>query len=298
MRHFMKTPLILIFFVLNTFLLNAQISKFVLIDGINKTLIRYANIKSQNSDFGTSSDSLGNFLFEKKSQVLINAVGYEKITLDLTQKNSIIELFPKEKLLQEVILFKRKNQNEILLDEFKASKINQYYGLSATQNSSWIIGKFFENKSYKNKFIKNIKILTKSMVENSIFNVRIYSVDNYGNPLNELYNENIIGIAKKGKHKTNVDLSFSNVIIPENGIFIAVDWIKNQNNLYEYKYTMKNSSEKLLGKSYSPSFGSILSQDENKTKIFRGNNWQPAIKDMTNNTNNYCILAMELTLTD
>ncbi|SFH81952.1 carboxypeptidase-like regulatory domain-containing protein [Halpernia frigidisoli] len=294
----MKTHLILIFFVLNTFFVNAQLSKFLLIDGIDKTPVIYANIKSQNSDFGTSSDSLGNFFFEKKSQVLINAVGYEKIRLDLTQNNSTIELIPKEKLLQEVILFKRKNQNEILLDEFKASKINQYYGLSATQNSSWIIGKFFGNKSYKNKFLKKIKILTKSNVENAIFNVRVYSVDNYGNPSNELYNKNIIGIAKKGKHKTEVDLSFTNVTIPQSGIFIAVDWIKNQKNLYEYKYTTKNSSEKLLGKSYSPSFGTILNQDENKTKIFRGNNWEPVIKDITTNTNSYCILAMELTLTD
>lgn len=294
----MKTPLILTFLVLNTFRLNAQLSKFVLIDGVDKTPVRYANIKSPSNDFGTSSDSLGNFFFEKKSQVLINAVGYEKAALDLTNNNSPIELTPKEKLIQEVIVYNRKNQHEILIDELKTSKINQYYGLSGKQNSSWIIGKFFENKTYKTKFVKTIRILTKSNVQNSIFNVRIYSVDNYGTPLNEIYHQNIIGIAKKGTHKTEVDLSFTNLIIPENGIFIALDWIKTEKNLYKYTYRMENSSEKLLGKSYSPSFGTYLSLDKNETQILRENGWKPAIKDMINKSNSYAILAMELTLTD
>ena len=298
MQHFMKTPLISLFCILNTIFFSAQESKFKLIDKIEKTTIKYANIKSQNGDFGTSSDSLGNFAFEKKSKVIINAVGYQKLSIDLSNENSVIELNPRETLIQEVILLKRKNLNQILIDEFNASKINQYYGLSATRNSAWIIGKYFENKSYKTKFLKSIKVLTKSDVQNAIFNVRIYSVDNYGNPLNELYQENIIALAKKGKHKTEVDLSKTNLQIPENGMFIAVDWIKNDKNLYEYKYTMKGSKEKFLGKSYSPSFGTVPDKNENKTLIFRDNEWKPALKDMMHKTNNYCILAMELTLTD
>lgn len=298
MRHFMKTPIILLFCILTTFFFNAQESKFRLIEKIEKIPIKYANIKSQNADFGTSSDSLGNFVFEKKSKVIINAVGYEKLNIDLANDNSIIELNPRETLIQEVILEKRKNRNQILIDEFNSSKINQYYGLSATRNSAWIIGKFFENKSYKTKYLKSIKVLTKSDVQNAIFNVRIYSVDKYGNPMSEIYQENIIATAKKGKHKTEVDLSKTNLQIPEYGIFIAVDWIKNDKNLYEYKYTMKGSKEKFLGKSYSPAFGAILDRNENKTLILRDNVWKPALKDMMHKSNNYCILAMELILTD
>lgn len=294
----MKTPLVLLFCIINSISFQAQESRFKLIDKVAKTAIKYANIKSQNDNFGTSSDSLGDFVFDKKSQVLIDAVGYERIALDLANHNSIIELNPKEILIQEIILHQKKNQTAFSIDEFKTSKINQYYGISAKRNSSWIIGKFFENKSYKTKFLKSVKVFTKSEVSNAIFNVRIYSVDDDGNPKNELYQENIIATAKKGKHKTEVNLSDTNLQIPENGVFIAVDWIKNDKNIYEYKYTMKGSSDKLLGQSYSPSFGTVLDQNQNKTLILRDEEWKPALKDMTHKSDKYSILAMELILSD
>ena len=115
MQHFMKTPLISLFCIFNTIFFSAQESKFKLIDKIEKTPIKYANIKSQNEDFGTSSDSLGNFAFEKKSKVIINAVGYQKLSIDLSNENSVIELNPRETLIQEVILLKRKNLQSLPL---------------------------------------------------------------------------------------------------------------------------------------------------------------------------------------
>lgn len=294
----MKTLRIITVLLLNSTILLAQNAKFQLIDSLNNSPIKYANIKSVKSDFGTSSDSLGFFDFDKNETAIINAVGYELSEINLQKENSKIKLSKKPIQIEEVLLEKRKNQTEILIDEFKASKINQFYGLSATRNASWIIGKYFENKSYKTKFLNSINVFTTSEIKNTKFNVRIYSVDENNLPKDELYSENIIGIAKKGRNKTKIDLSKTNIQIPKNGIFIAVDWLKVPENIYEYSYTMKNEKGKHKAQSYAPSFGCVLDEDLKKTLILRDNKWTNAIPDIMKKTNKYCIIAMELVLTD
>ena len=103
---------------------------------------------------------------------------------------------------------------------------------------------------------------------------------------------------KKGRNKTKVDLSKTNIRIPENGIFIAVDWIKIPENIYEYSYSMKDKSGKQKGYSYSPSFGCVLDENSRKTLILRDGKWTKAISDIMKKTDKFCVLAMELTLTD
>ena len=295
MRHFMKTRLILQFlFIFNIFFVDAQV--FKLIDEIDGKPVKYANIKSVNNDSGTSSDSLGLFTFSSNDSIIINAVGYQNKIVYLRNSTSNIKLSVKEIEIPEVVLHKRKNQSEIIIDKIEQINVDQYYGLS-NATTSWIIGNYFKNKSYKTKFLKNISVVTFSNTKNALFNVRLYSVDKNKRPSEELYSQNIIGIAKKGRHKTKVDLSTANIQIPDDGIFIAIDWIKIDKNLYEYNYHMANSEEKLKGKAYSPSFGAISSVDKEKTLIYRENFWNSAVKTIKKNEN-YAILLMELTLTD
>lgn len=285
-------------FIISCFnFLFGQEAKFQLIDEINNIPVKYANIKAEKSDFGTSSDSLGNFIFDKKENIIINAVGYELKSVNLENLNSKILLSPKEIKIGEVTIVKRRNINETVIDSFRKKDIKMSYGLSSKSSWSWIIGNYFENKSYKTKFLKSISVFTNSKIANAKFNVRIYSVDENNEPEKAIHQENIIGIAKKGKNFTTVDLSKTNLQIPQNGIFIAVDWIKTEENKYQQDYTMKGQKGISKSFNFSPYFGCIINSNPKKTQILTNNKWKSALKYYLDKEV-YSVLAMELTLTD
>lgn len=293
----MRNLICSILFISSLNFLFAQEAKFQLIDEINNIPIKYANIKAENSDFGTSSDSLGNFIFDKKENIIINAVGYELKSVNLENSNSKILLVPKETMISGVTIQKSKNINEIVIDEFKKSDIKISYGLADKSNSSWIIGNYFENKSYKTKFLKSISVFTNSKIKNAKFNIRIYNVNDNNEPQYEIYSKNIIGIAKRGKNITTVDLSKTNLEIPKNGIFIAIDWIKTEENRYEVNQLNTNKKEEIKSYHYSPTFGSMPLQNSKKTQILLNNQWSSGLK-YNKDRGTYMTLAMELTLTD
>ena len=276
----------------------AQNSRFQLIDELNDSPVKYANVKAIISDFGVSSDSLGYFEFDKNQDILINAVGYELKQISLKNQVSQIKLTKKPLPIEEVVVLKRKGKNELVVGHFDTSEIKQFYGMSGDKNGGWIIGKYFENKFYKTRFLKSITVYTVSEVRAAKFNIRLYKVDKNGNPESEIYSENILGIAKKGSKKTQIDLSITNVTIPENGIFIAVDWLKIEENVHEYTYTMKGEKGKKKGQSYSPSFGTVLDNNSRKTLILMGRDWIPSVSDMMKESSKFCSLAMELVLED
>ncbi|WP_187478197.1 hypothetical protein [Amniculibacterium sp. G2-70] len=262
-------------------------------DSIDQKPIVYANIQQINTQFGASSDEFGVFSFENDSKVLINAAGYELKTIDLPKQNTIIKLQPKEKLIEEVVLGKRKNKNYIVIDEFRKIKINSYFVCNGELKIIGGIGKYFESKSYPLKFLKSLRILTKSEVSNVKFNIRLFSVDENGDPKDELSHENIIGVAKKGKHKTEVDLSHLNLRMPEHGIFINFEWLRLDENTIERLFVYKDN--KKLQKYIMPEIGLINSKIPNTTFYQKSKNSFSKFKYIDAKIKN---IAMELTLTD
>ncbi|MEH6779273.1 hypothetical protein [Maribacter arcticus] len=82
------------------------------------------------------------------------------------------------------------------------------------------------NEDYqKTPFLNEIKIATNSEIKDAKFNVRLFTVNKNGEPEGYIYPKNIIVTAKKGKHKTKIDLSSLNLKIPKEGFFIAIEWL-------------------------------------------------------------------------
>lgn len=88
----------------------------------------------------------------------------------------------------------------------------------------------YEEEYNKTPFIKKVILLTTSKVKNAKFNLRIYGVSKDGSPGNLIYNENIIGIAKKGNRKTKVDIHNLNIEFPKEGFFLAFEWLLIEEN--------------------------------------------------------------------
>ncbi len=117
----------------------------------------------------------------------------------------------------------------------------------------------YEEEYNKTPFIKKIILLTTSKVKNAKFNLRIYDVSKDGSQGNLIYNENIIGIAKKGNRKTKVDIHNLNIEFPKEGFFLAFEWLHIEENK-KYKtivYKNRNTKEKIKSFTYQPYLATV-----------------------------------------
>ena len=276
--------------------------KSVIINSETKEKIPYVNIWVENENIGTTSNEKGEFKLEINSTktILFSAIGFEtkKISSDLI--NNILELKPIVTELDEIIISKKLNQ-KLIIGKFKKSKINNYFGCGI---KPWITARFFKyTEEYeRTPFLEKIRILTRSDVKNSKFNIRLYGINEKGEPENYIYNENIIGIAKKGKRITEIDVSKLDIEFPEKGFFIAIEWLIIENNKYEFKYTMESSRKKFEGISYEPGIGTVPAETDENSWTFRQGKWNKIWKNnggsLKKYKDKYSLLAIELTLTN
>ena len=115
--------------------------KSVIIDSETKEKIPYVNIWVENENEGTTSNERGEFKLEIDNTkiILFSAIGFEtkKISSDLIKKT--LELKPITTELDGVIINSKKSTQELIIGEFKKSKINHYFGCGI---KPWIIAKF------------------------------------------------------------------------------------------------------------------------------------------------------------
>ncbi|HIQ57417.1 TPA: carboxypeptidase-like regulatory domain-containing protein [Candidatus Gracilibacteria bacterium] len=276
--------------------------KSVIIDSETKEKIPYVNIWVENESIGTTSNEKGEFELEIESTkvILFSAIGFEtkKISSDLIK--SILELKPLVTELDEIIIKSKKLTKEVTIGEFKKSKINFYFACGITP---WITARYFryEKKYNETPFLNKISVLTKSKVKDSKFNIRLYTINSKGEPDNYIYDENIIGIAEKGKKITEIDISKLNIEFPENGFFIAIEWLIIESNKFEYNYTMQGSKKKLKGISYEPKIGTVPAETDENSWIFNQGKWRKVWKNVGTSKKyeeKYSLIAIELTLTN
>jgi len=276
--------------------------KSVIIDSETKEKIPFVNIWVENENIGTTSNEKGEFELEISSTkiILFSAIGFETKKISSDSIKNILELKPMTTELDEVIINSKKLTQELIVGKFKKSKINYYFGCGI---KPWITARFFKYKEKYDKtpFLKKIRLLTRSDVKNSKFNIRLYSVNENGEPDNYIYDQNIIGIAKKGKKTTEIDVSKLNIKFPENGFFIAIEWLIIEENKYEYKYTMEGSRKKLEGISYEPAIGTVPAETAENSWIFNQGKWKKVWKNVgtiKKYKEKYSLMAIELTLTN
>lgn len=295
---------ILLIFLFSTTLSYAQ-KKGRIIDSTTKLPISYVNIWVENEPEGTTSDENGFFEFSKDyttKTIVFSAIGYETKKIDWNSISETIVMDSEEIMLNEVVIHSKKETIESVIGNFKRSKINKFF---ACGEKPKIWARYFP---YKEKYsitpyLKQIKVFSISENKNTKFNIRIYSIDSLGRPNKYLYSKNIIGIAKKGNKITKVDVSGFDISIPENGFFIAIEWLIVDSNKYEYTYKEKGFKTKLTAIAYDPVFGTIAEEtNENSWEYIEGN-WKKVEEDIFDDLKKkekkrYSVLAIELTLSN
>ncbi|RRO20037.1 carboxypeptidase-like regulatory domain-containing protein [Flavobacteriaceae bacterium 14752] len=296
------TKLLLITFLLISNLCFSQL-KSVIINSETKEKIPFVNIWVENENIGTTSNENGEFRLEVNDQknIVFSAIGFETKKISSKLIKNVVELNPKLVQLDEVTISTKKLSRETTIGNFRRSKIHSYFACGA---EPWISARFFEYKEEYDKttYLNKIKILTRSNLKGSKFNIRLYDINDDGKPENYLYDQNIIGIAKKGKKITEIDVSDLNIKFPKNGFFIAIEWLIIEKNKFEYKYRTKESKKKLTGISYEPAIGTVPSESNKNSWIFRKGKWikiwKNSNKALRRYRDKYNLLAIELILTN
>lgn len=257
---------LVLFFI--SFSLSAQI-KGVVKDSLSGEPIPYVNIWVENETVGTTSEIDGTFsLAIKEEKVLVfSALGYESKKEAST--NEVIFLKPIAYELNEVVVEQPRFKEEIEIGNFHKSA-----GYHISGDLEWSNAKYFKYElTYEEtKFVKKIKITTRSKVNNAKFKIRIFSVNKEGYPDNDLLTEDIIVTVKKGKRKNVIDISNFKLVFPKEGLFIAYEVLKIESNKYIFEYT-ESESKKLIKKTYyAPDFESNI-VDEQNTYHYRSGKW-------------------------
>jgi len=273
-------------------------TKGIVLDIETKEPIPYVNISIKDSNFGTTSNEIGEFNIKENTEnvfLVVSSIGYENALVEVSEKEIVIYLKPKTYEIKEVFVKPNKEKREIIVNSLKKKRSNNSF---ACNENAWIAAKQFDFKpEYKETpYISNIKILTSSSINNAMFNVRLLSANENGEPFEEIYNENIIAYAKWGKKTVNINLSDKRINFPEKRLFIALEWLIIEKNEFRYSYTMKGSKKKYEGVSYEPKFSVFNEHGESETWIYIGGKWHR--KSISQNENEYLDLAIELTLTN
>ncbi|AWH85463.1 hypothetical protein HYN59_10195 [Flavobacterium album] len=279
----------------------AQI-KGTVIDNETKQPVLLVNIWILGEDKGTTADENGNFtLPETKSTetIIFAAVGYTDARLKAADIKDTVLMEAKAIELEDVIIQKRKNRVFRTVNPLDA-ETEAHFAASTTVTPRMVARFIPYKKEYAaTPFLKDIKFVTVSRSPGSTFNVRLYSVAEDGSPGEPLYNENIIGTAKKKRHVTTVDLSSLNIQMPERGFFVAVEWLIIDSNRYDLVSLKYGKALDRKGKNYNiyydPPFKSCYTDKRSAQWLYEKGAW-------TNNFNihdrKYYTIMAEVTLSD
>ena len=210
---------ILLLFII-TFSLSAQV-KGIVKDSSTGEPIPFVNIWVENEEIGTTTEIDGSFSISvngKDKNLIFSVLGYE--TKIVKQSNFMnVDLKPTLYELNEITVLKKKHTKFLEIGNVDNTIMQAY------DNGPKVEAKYFPYKSkYKNiNFIKKVTIFTDCRIDSASIKIRFFSVDSLGNPGYELLNKDFIVTLKKGVIKYKFDVSDFNLIMPENGIFVAYE---------------------------------------------------------------------------
>jgi len=236
-----------LFFCLFFEILSAQdieISGFIKENGSEKT-IPFATIEIFNRKLGVAANFQGKFLIKlsnsfENDTLTISSLGYEPKIIQVkwlfaNQSNATIFLQPVIYQLKEVEIV-GVPKGRYRLGNYEETK-KGYGGFLTGQKSQ--IAVYMDSRKYGNAKIINASffIAKKSGIPETPFRIRVYKVDKTsGNPGEDLIHENVIVHGKHHGGWMTTDLSKYNIKAPDDGYFIAMEWIHSGNQYFFKTY--------------------------------------------------------------
>lgn len=264
--------------------------KWAIIDADTKENIPFVNIWVENNNIGTISNEYGQFVLPKMDGtkvIVFSATGYNTKKIKFNLMKNPIELKPQIIELNEVVLTNlKKRKKEKYIDKLKTRQIRHYL---PGFGKPWIFAKFFNyKKEYEETpFIKEISIAVETTREESKFLIHLLKINKEGKPQEYLNKKNLIVTAEKGKNIINKNISNLNIEVPENGLFVAVEWLLTKQNASVFD-------------SFEPYIGFTHEESNENSWVYRFGAWKK-VKSYNGeiySTNTYKQLAAALKLSN
>jgi hypothetical protein len=257
--------------------LSAQI-KGVVKDSLTGKPIPYVNIWVENENIGTTSEENGQFNIDVKEvnkNLIFSAIGYDRKLIKISETNEV-SLKSITYQLSEVVVSKSIGLEEIEVGNFNKKELISSYG---SGKAPWIVAKYFSptEEIMKHQFLKSIKFQTKSEIKGAKFILHFYQVNEDGSPGDDLLAENLIVEVDKGANTNTINIKKSCLKFPENGLFIAIEWMMINENRYSFSFFLDGSKEKLEGIFYEPKISSFFSET-NTTWKYASGKWNKMVE--------------------
>lgn len=291
----MRTQFCLLLTALISFSAFAQI-KGQILDSTTKEPIPYVNIWIEGEENGATANEIGEFILAKADAdktIIFSAVGYGETRIKVNAIKPVINLEPKAIELDGLTIVPRKNKLKRIVNPMNAID-ETYFASTCSGSNPMMLARYipYREKYSETPFISSLNFLTHSNVRNTLFYVRLYSVNKDGNPGELLHDEPITGKAiTKKKGVTTVDVSKLNIQIPETGLFVAIEWLIIERN----EFLMYIAGNKKGSIHYTPTFKNVYLKNNYGRWIYQKGEWK---HEMGLHNNKPFTFAVELTLTD
>ncbi len=147
--------------------------------------------------------------------------------------------------LDKVEVLARKQSKQLTIGgNIKKNSILQPY------SSEWdMLAKLFPYKEdyAETPYLQSIEVPTRNRSAlPAQFNLHLYKMGKDSLPGEELVPGGVSVTAKRGRKTTTADVASYNITMPKEGLIVAFEWIRNDNNLYPYEATGKVENGKIV----------------------------------------------------
>ncbi|HDZ03635.1 hypothetical protein LCGC14_0128190 [marine sediment metagenome] len=257
--------------------------------------VPYANISFLKTLKGTSSDEKGYFYIDVPESYLerdvhISALGFKDTIMPakVISENKKIYLKEGSFELEEVVVSHSLGDSQVL------NPISSYSiksGFSSAE-TPWVLALYFPNIGAAKKYLERITIYVqqngKFKRESSKFRLRLYDVDKKTRkPNHDLIRKSIILESSKTEDFVSIDLSSMGIRIPEEGIYVGLEWLFLPYNWYTNTYKHAITNKKVIEDRFAPTFAAVYQKNQKfKTMVYGMGEWSDfSIKAPGNNEN-------------
>ena len=206
--------------------------KGVIVDKDTKEPLPFTSIGLKDEQVGALTNEHGLFIVPAPTKaaqdtLLIMALGYYRraiaVKRGVGQENLVIEVPKRAIVLKGVTVQSGKIKNLGLGSRENTPGEGMIQGLPGSQYAFFV-------KNDKQKKLGNVRTVSFYIGENGFprepFRVRLYKADgNYNAPNTDLLTENVVVSAPTGGQWYTVDLTPYNIIAPDEGFFVAMEWV-------------------------------------------------------------------------
>ena len=206
--------------------------KGVIVDKDTKEPLPFTSIGLKNEQIGALTNEHGQFVVPAPTQntadsLVVVALGYGRravlVKRGVAVASLTIELPKRAVALANVTVRAGKIKNLGLGSRADDPGEGMIQGLPGSQYAFFV-------KNEKKKRLGNVRTVSFYIGENGFprepFRVRLYKADgNYNAPNTDLLTENVVESAPQGGQWYTVDLTPYNIIAPEEGFFVAMEWV-------------------------------------------------------------------------